>query len=100
LLRAQTLTFLAGSPAGEALHAYQQVFVDEPLPFPDFARLRVRQPARDLKTWHERTVDISGSLDATNCAADAFLEWGDVVEVPETDHPLGQKWPGFPKTEF
>ena len=28
------------------------------------------------------------------------LEWGDVVEIPEADHPLNEKWPGFSRTEL
>src|SRR5205807_354683 len=26
---------------------------------------------------------------------DVPLEWGDVIELPETDHPLNEKWSGF-----
>jgi len=92
--------FLARSPAGEVLAAYQMPQVVQPLPFPDFARLRIRQPAHDLKTWRERTLDLSSALNATNCAADVRLEWGDVLEIPEADHRLGMYWAGFPSAEF
>ncbi len=28
------------------------------------------------------------------------LRWGDVVEIPEAEHPLNEKWPGFSTTEL
>ncbi len=92
--------FLAGSPGGGAVPAYQISNITQPLPFPDFARLRLRRASRDPKVWREQTIDIRGALETTNCAADVRLEGGDVVEIREADHPLGKAWPGFPAVEF
>ena len=70
------------------------------LPFPDLAHLRIRRPAPDLKSWLERTVDLRPVLESGDCSKDVRLEWGDVVEIPEADHPLNEKWPGFSRTEL
>jgi len=69
-------------------------------PFPDFARLRVRRPAADLKSWKDQIVDLRPVLEAGDCSKDVRLEWGDVVDIPEADHPLNEKWPGFSMTEL
>jgi ankyrin repeat protein len=96
--------FLAGSPndgegdghySGPAFFNRFKVF-----PFPDFARLRVRRPAADLKSWKDQVVDFRPVLEAGDCSKDIRLEWGDVVDIPEADHPLNESWPGFSRTEL
>jgi hypothetical protein len=69
-------------------------------PFPDFARLRVRRPAADLKSWKDQVIDFRPVLEAGDCSKDVRLEWGDVVDIPEADHPLNESWPGFSMTEL
>jgi ankyrin repeat protein len=96
--------FLASSPqgggdtAGYSLGAFFNTY--RPLPFPDLARLRIRRPAPDLKSWNEQLVDLRPVLEAGDCSKDVHLEWGDVVEIPEADHPLNEQWPGFSRTEL
>jgi cytohesin len=70
------------------------------LPFSDFARLHVRRPAGDLKNWKDQVVDLRPVLEAGDCSKDVHLEWGDVVDIPEADHPLNEKWPGFSTVEL
>jgi ankyrin repeat protein len=91
--------FLSGSPFGEFRQGVD-INVRRGLPFPDFARLRIRRPGADLKSWEEKTVDLTTALQSTNCTADLPLAWGDVIEIPESDHPLDQSWPGFSKADF
>jgi hypothetical protein len=92
--------FLGSSPGGQTLRDFPTARIIQNLPFPDFARLRIRKPARDLKTWQERTVDLGNALDTTNCAADLRLEWGDTIEIPEADHPLSQAWTAISDVDF
>jgi cytohesin len=73
---------------------------NQPLPFPDLTHLRIRRPAADLKSWKEQTVDLGSGLKSGDCTKDLSLEWGDVVEIPETDHPLNESWPGFSTMEL
>jgi ankyrin repeat protein/N-acetylneuraminic acid mutarotase len=91
--------FLAGSPAGETRQGFD-VNVQRGLPFPDFARLRIRRPGADLKSWEEKTIDLTTAFKSTNCTADVPLAWGDVIEIPESDHPLDKSWPGFSTADF
>jgi ankyrin repeat protein len=68
---------------------------DKSLPYPDLAHVRIREPAPDSKSWQERTVDLSPLLETGACSNDVTLNWGEVVEIPEQDHPLNQSWSGF-----
>jgi hypothetical protein len=67
------------------------------LHFPDFAHVRLRRPAPDLKTWQDRTLDLTAALQSGDCSGDLPLEWGDVIEIPEADHPLNVSWQGLSK---
>jgi ankyrin repeat protein len=90
---------LAGSPYGERGNAYgdgnTRFMSQGTLPFPDFAHVCIHRPARDLKTWKGQTVNVDPLMESGVGSADVPLEWGDVVEIPETDHPLGQSWDGL-----
>lgn len=68
--------------------------------FPDFSRLRIRHPESDLKTWHGRNVDLSAVLVSGDCSKDVPLSWGEVIEIPEADHPLNERWQGFADNEL
>ena len=70
------------------------------LPFPDLAHLHISRPTPDLKRWQDQVVDLSPVLESGDCAKDVRLSWGDVVEIPEADHPLNATWPGFSKEEL
>jgi ankyrin repeat protein len=95
--------FLAASPnEGQGGRRFAADFFNNhnSLPFPALAHLRIRRPAADRKGWEEQVVDLSLVLGSGDCSKDVRLGWGDVVEVPETDHPLNEKWPGFSRTEL
>jgi hypothetical protein len=95
--------FLTGLPQGEqGAHEDPSILAQQTLrlAFPDLARLRIRRLAPDNKSWQEQVVDISTTLQSTNCAGDAPVEWGDVVEIPEADHPMNQQWQGFSNDEL
>ena len=66
------------------------------LPFPDLVHLHIRRPTPGLKGWQEQVVDFSPLFLSGDCAKDLRLEWGDVVEIHETDHPLSAQWNFFP----
>ncbi|MCX6917161.1 MAG: ankyrin repeat domain-containing protein [Verrucomicrobia bacterium] len=68
--------------------------------FPDLAHLRIRRPTSDPTKWQERDVDLRPLLESGDCSKDVLLEWGDVVEIPEANHPLNQMWSGFSKPEL
>ena len=65
------------------------------LPFPDFSSIRIHRPDATLTNWHIVPVDLSALVNSGDCTKDIFLQWGDVVEVPEADHPLNERWTGY-----
>ncbi len=91
---------LAAAPNQRGGDAYtpSNLMRDSRLPFPDLAQLHISRPAADLKGWQDQVVDLRPVLESGDCARDVRLTWGDVVEVPEADHPLNEGWTGFSNT--
>jgi ankyrin repeat protein len=94
--------FLSATPMenGEKHSAEDFFGKGQPLPFPDLTQLRIHRPAPDQKTARDTTVDLGSGLKSGETLNDVPLQWGDVVEIPETDHPLHQVWPGFSDGEL
>ena len=95
--------FLASSPSeGGVDNWFANAFFNNyrRLPFPDLAHLHISRPTPDLKRWQDQVVDLSPVLESGDCAKDVRLNWGDVVEIPEADHPLNASWPGFSREEM
>jgi ankyrin repeat protein len=67
------------------------------LPFPDLSRVVIRRPASDGAAWRELPVDVKALLAKGDCSQDPWLEWGDVVEIREEDHPLDAGWKRLPE---
>ncbi len=88
-------------PQGERQEQVNQnVWINSPAAYPDLEKVRIKRPRSDLKSWQEQTVDIRPVLDSGDCSKNVSLEWGDVIEVPETDHPLNEPWPGFTTNQW
>ncbi len=64
------------------------------LPFPDFRRVTLRKVAPSPTNTIEvlNLLEASGTVD---CSKDRWLEWGDIVEVPEADHQINASWSGI-----
>lgn len=62
-----------------------------PLAFPDLARIRISRPL-PAGGEQEISVDLSAVVKTGDCGGDVALAWGDVVEIPEEDHPLDSRW--------
>jgi hypothetical protein len=107
-LLAMQYQFLAESPSeagglnGYTIPAFMSRFSQHfrPRAFPDLAHLKIRRPDPDLKHWQEQTVDLKPLFESGDCSKDLPLKWGDVVELPEADHPLNEIWQGFSATEL
>ena len=93
---------LAAAPdqGGGASYGTSKLFGDSRLPFPDLAHLHISRPAADLKSWQDQAADLAPLVESGDCAKDVHLRWGDVVEIPEADHPLNEKWMGFSSAEL
>jgi hypothetical protein len=76
------------------------------LPFPDFGGLKIRRPTAagtnlqisvDLLLGGAREMQVaSATLD---CSRDVALQFGDVLEIPERDHPLSDPPMGLTDNE-
>lgn len=69
------------------------------LPFPDFAKLKIRhmpEPAPPAEDVAGLASPGEARWDPLDCTADRPLAWGDVVEIPEADHKLNEVWAGLP----
>ena len=94
---------LAATPASKGELDQKDAFFNpknQSLPFPDLNHLRIHRPTADQKTNQEITVNLGASLQSGDCSNDVPLAWGDVVEIPETDHALKEDWEGFSDLEL
>ena len=66
-----------------------------PCRFPDLQRMLIHRPSPDGRRWTILTVDVAKLLQTGDCSMDQPLHWGDVVEIPETDHPVTEQWDGL-----
>jgi hypothetical protein len=92
--------FLAAQPAGvpEGSRANYELLTMNgfhPFAYPDLEHVRVRTPAAEGREWKEKSANLSALVDFGDCSRDVGLNWGDVVEIPELDHPVDNRWPGF-----
>jgi ankyrin repeat protein len=62
--------------------------------FPDFHSITINRLSEDGHT-NVLKVDISAPFVAGDCSQDIPLQWGDMVEVPEQDHNVNQRWLGL-----
>jgi ankyrin repeat protein len=69
--------------------------IQSALVFPNLDKMEIRRPKAGGKEWIRIPVSVQEILDSGNCARDVWLQWGDQVEIPEADHPLGAVWVGF-----
>jgi hypothetical protein len=101
LLAVEYRLLAAGPDQGRgSFSGASQLFRGSRLPFPDMAHVHISRPSADLKSWQDQVVDLTPVVESGDCAKDVRLRWGDVVEVPEGDHPLNEKWKGFSKEEL
>ncbi len=64
--------------------------------FPDFSRITINRINPGANATTELHVDVQEALKSGDCAKDIPLQGGDVVEIPEMDHPVGQGWMNIP----
>jgi ankyrin repeat protein len=65
-------------------------------PFPDFEKLEINRIDPDTKQTQDLKVNLAASFSAGDCSKDMWLEWGDIIELPERDHMLNEQGKGLP----
>lgn len=63
--------------------------------FPDLSHVVIRRPASVGAQRTEMEVNVAELLDSGNCARDVKLKPGDIIEIPEADHPVNEQWAGI-----
>lgn len=64
------------------------------LPFPDFGRVIIRRPSQKPGgKEQEIKVSLLNSSNVVDCAQDVPVEFGDVIEIPESVHALNAGMP-------
>lgn len=90
--------FLSDQPGGTWSRTEQlpaSLFKNANLPFPDFDHVVIHRPAADGKSWGRPiNVSLAKLFDSGECQ-DGQLQWGDVIEIPEADHPVADTWQGI-----
>jgi len=64
------------------------------LAFPDLANVTILRAGPDGRSRTAKNANLISRLNGKPCQ-DVPLEWGDVIEIPELDHPLTVAWTGF-----
>lgn len=82
----------AGSNSGAALGSFRRT--NSPLQFPDFSGVVIRRLAQDGET--PLRIDVEAAFQLGDCSKNMWLEWGDIVEIPQADHRLNTGWTRFP----
>jgi cytohesin len=67
------------------------------LDFPDLKNIVIYRRTDKSAKQTAINVNLEDILNTGDCSRDVWLEWGDVVEIPEADHPLNEMWSGFPQ---
>ncbi|HEV2393161.1 MAG TPA: ankyrin repeat domain-containing protein [Verrucomicrobiae bacterium] len=66
------------------------------LPFPDFSKVEVLRPVPGkLAERKEITIDLLTDGVNLDCTKDTGLQFGDVVDLPEREHPLSEQRVGL-----
>ena len=63
--------------------------------FPDLDRVVIRRAASAGPQRTELAGNVAQLLDSGDCARDLKLKPGDIIEIPEADHPVNEKWAGL-----
>ena len=66
--------------------------------FPDLAKLKIRRMLAE-GTWQQIPVDLTHAGGELDCTRDVELRYGDVLEIPERDHPLSERPMGLTERE-
>ena len=67
------------------------------LSFPDFSKVVIRRATPDGRGRKSVSVQLASILEEGKCSGDVPLQWGDVIEIPEADHPINAIWQGLPE---
>ena len=75
---------------------YRNAIDNREKPFPDFSRIIIQRPVFGQSgKRREITINLLTESNSFDCAKDQWLEFGDVVEIPEREHTLAEQAVGI-----
>jgi ankyrin repeat protein len=82
-----------GSPGIGGPHARSS----EPpgLRFPDFGRITISRMVPGGEST-KLQANLQATFQSMDCSGDQSLQWGDIVEIPESDHLVNETWGTLP----
>lgn len=92
-----TYNLLSQNTYGEWNHreSSRSLLWDNYLHFPDFKKVVIYRRTNASAKQTAINVNVEDIMSSGDCSRDVWLEWGDVVEIPEADHPIDLHWPGL-----
>ena len=90
--------FISAAVPNEQVRIYlnqNSLTADNSLEFPNLEGVKIQRLTGKGAETQEIAVDVAEILKSGDCSKDVALKWGDVVEIPEADHPIDSKWDGF-----
>ncbi len=70
------------------------------LSFPDLTRIVIHRPSATGTNWNGLKINLARALNSADCSGAVPLRFGDVVEIPEADHVINERWPGLSTNEL
>jgi hypothetical protein len=89
-----------GETFAARLEALQNANKNIKLPFPDLAHITIVRPSRDSTNETRIEVNLLNDTNGIDCGKDMPLQFGDMVEIPERDHALGDAPIGLTGSEY
>ena len=80
-----------GQPSNPGLEKVNQL---PGLPFPDFGKIKISRLEKDGRT-NTIVADLEAALNSGDCLKNVPLQWGDILEIPESDHNVNEIWQGL-----
>jgi ankyrin repeat protein len=80
--------------AGRRSNFRSIIWGQSPIRFPDYSGSVIHRPTKDGKSRTRIPVVFLIKADGSEKQTDWLLEPGDMVEIPESDHPVSDSWPG------
>jgi ankyrin repeat protein len=74
---------------GRSVFRPSPMYQEHTMPFPDLSRIVIVRPSRDSTNEARINVNLLDNTNGIDCSKDVPLEFGDMVEIPEREHSLG-----------
>ncbi|MEW6305166.1 MAG: ankyrin repeat domain-containing protein [Verrucomicrobiota bacterium] len=71
-----------------------------PQSFPDLRNVTINRLPEGTFEPRELKINLESALMSGDCSENLWLEWGDIVTIPELDHQINAIWSGYAAEEI